>query len=258
MGLLGIPTDITSNLDAWQFKNVATQVEKANALLDKYAVVTALGTAAGLPPTQAIADAWGLSTVAISAGLIDQQRQAIEAITNATKELAAEQPDSPSLKKLAEARAKYAAGDLPGAKRLAAGSTTSAFNEDASGKMIALAKQTQAAYKPSFLSRIGMFFQDPEGDLAAAEKAYEAGEYEQALKLARSAHDTWSGAERGGIMRLAVLMALMCGLSAAVWWLLKKLDPGAKADKRFGPGGRHTGHVLSADDRKGSWKDWSS
>lgn len=79
--------------------------------------------------------------------------------------------------------------------------------------MIQVAKEKQASFKPSFFTRIGMYWADPSGDLAKAEAAYLADDPATALKLASKAYDGWKDAQQRGIARLAILMGLMCALT---------------------------------------------
>jgi len=250
-GLSGMPTDITANLSSWTFRPVAGQVTKANGLLDAYASVQAAAKEAGLPEAPGVAKAWGTLTMDGTASVIEDQRQAIEAIVSASATLANEPADSPSLKDVAAAREKYAAGEFSEAERLASSSTTSLFNQAASAKTIALAKATGTGYKPSFFGRIGLYMANPEGDLRAAEDAYGQGDYAKALKLSRSAYDTWDGADDRGLMRLAIAAGLMCALSTGVWWGLRRLDP-KNAGSVAG-----AGHSLG-DDHGPRWKDWEN
>jgi hypothetical protein len=98
-----------------------------------------------------------------------------------------------------------------------------------------------------------MLFTDPAADLAKAETAYAAGDGTAALKLSRSAYDTWNNANRRGIQRLAMLAGLMAGLSLGVWYLLQRMDR-TPAPKRLGEG-----HFIDAsDERRGSWRDWEN
>ncbi|MGE5595353.1 MAG: hypothetical protein ACM3S1_04885 [Hyphomicrobiales bacterium] len=251
LGLTGVPTDIQANLDEWQFGGVAGQVADANKVLDNYQRVVARSNDAGLGAPGGVAAAWGTSTIARSGAVVEDQDQAISAIVNATSSLANEEAGSPALARLAQARDAYAAGNFEEAARLASESTTTAYNEVAAGRMLELAREKQASYKPSFFGRIGLFFTDPEGDLAKAEQAYANGDPEAALKLSGSAYDAWDGANERGLMRLAILAGAMCGLTVGVWYLLRRLDP----DRVSRPAG--TGHVLTEESRA-SWRDWEN
>ena len=102
-------------------------------------------------------------------------------------------------------------------------------------------------------------FQDPEAELAAAEKAYAEGDYGAAFKHSRAALDTWNNADASGLKRLAALAGLMSTLTVGAWWLIRKLDikGGSHGGRNFAPHG--PGHVLpGADDRRGSWRDWEN
>jgi len=252
MGLTGMPSDIYDNLIAWIFDPVPAQVAKANKALDSYAEVQQLSTEAGLGAPEGVNKYWGHTTIAKTSVVIEEQRGAIAAITSATVQLASKPDDSPSKKKLAEAREKYSAGEYTEAKNLAAEGVTSAYNEVAAGKMIEIAKQKQADFSPNFFARIGLIFEDPAGDLEKAEAAWEAGDGAAALKLSRGAYDTWNGASEAGIQRLAMVAALMCAISFGVWFILRRLE-GPVVVKKAGEG-----HVLDSDDRRGSWRDWEN
>ena len=259
LGLSGTPSDIGKNLSAWAFSGVAAQVAQASTLLDSYAAVSKLANDASLPPSVGVAQSWGTDTMANTKTIIEDQRQVIQGWVDASKQLASEQPDSPALKDLADARDRYAKGDFGEAKKLVAASVTTAYNEVAAGKMIAIAKEKQSSYKSSFLGRIGLLLKNPSGDLARAQSDYGSGNPESALKLSRSAYDDWNDAKSRGLQRLAILAGLMCALSFGVWFALKRLDrdgrQGAKKSSRGGAGG----HVLeSPDARRPSWKDWEN
>lgn len=247
-GLSGVPTDVQANLDAWIFKPIEKQVADANAVLDEYAAVLDEGAKAGLPATQALLGHWGAEPLAASRQRVDDQRQAIAAIAGATVELANEPEGSAALQQLAKAREEYGAGNFVEAERLAAAARTTAFNETASARMLAIAREKQSGFKPSFLTRVGLLFQDPDADLARAEAAYAAGDHAEALRLARAAYTGWTDATERGLMYLSVLAGLMSAVSVGAWWLLRRLDPHRTFER---PGG--TGHVI--EDRRSGWRD---
>ena len=254
MGLYGMPSDIYDNLLAWVFDPVAGQVAKANKVLDSYAEVTALSTEAGLGTPDGVAKVWGKKKVSESSVVVEEQRQAIATILSSTKELEGASDDSIAKKKLAEAREKYAAGDYAGAKAAAAGGVTAAFNEVAAGKMIQIAREKQEAFSPNFFGRIGMFWADPDGDLAAAEQALKDGDGNKALELSQAAYESWDGATQRGIQRLAMAAGVMCALTFAVWFILRRLDgPSAPAKK---PGQGH--YLEESAERRSSWRDWEN
>jgi hypothetical protein len=98
-----------------------------------------------------------------------------------------------------------------------------------------------------------MFFVDPDGQLADAEQALADGDGATALKLSRSAYDTWDGASQRGIQRLAAGAGIMCALTFLVWFLLHRLE-GPSTPKRAGQG-----HYLEeAGERRSSWRDWEN
>ena len=251
-GLNGVPTDIQQLLDDWQFSSIGSLVTAARSAMDEYAGLAALAADAGLERGTSVADGWAGRSVAQSRQLIADQRQAIIAISQAAAQLAGQPEDAPSMRQLAQARARYATGDFFEAQSLASGSTTTAFNQVAAARLIEIAREKQASYNPSFLGRIGLFFRDPAADLAAAEKAYAAGDPNAALRLAKTSYDGWNGAERRGLMRLAILAGVMCLLTAVSWYVLRRLDPNRAATRPLG-----SGHVLTEESRS-SWRDWDS
>jgi hypothetical protein len=255
MGLTGTPKDIATNLDAWMFSATAGQVTDGNAVLDDYASVLKLASDNSYGPSVGVAKSWGTATLAQTKNVIEDQRQALQQLVDAGKRLSAEAGGSPAMLQLADAHGKYDAGDFDEAKHLAATSTTTAFNEIAAAKMLTIARNERASYRPTFLGRIGLLFANPDGDLAKAEKAYSSGDPTSALTLARSAYDGWNGASSRGLSRLGILAAVMCGLSVGVWWLLRRIDRPAAASRATSA----QGHVLdSPESRRGSWKDWEN
>lgn len=255
MGFSGMPPEIQANLDAWAFTGVATQVKAATDILDDYLGVVAMADEAGLPQSNGVIDAWPVRRLTEVAALVEDQRQAIVSITAAVRQLAEEAPGSPALRQLDDARDRYAHADYPAAKRVASGSTTTAFNQVAAGKVLAVAREQKASFKPSFLDQVGLLFSDPAGDLAKAEKAYTDGDPTTALRLARSAIDQWDGASGRGLMYLAALAGLMCAVTLGAWWLLRRLDPGRAVLQQRAS----AGHALAApDERRGAWRDWEN
>ncbi|MCC7364135.1 MAG: hypothetical protein IT303_07155 [Dehalococcoidia bacterium] len=252
MGLPGVPADIQGLLDEWQFGPVPALVTSGNSVLDDYKLLTEETAAAGLPVGDAVAKSWGTVSVELTRRAIVDQRQAIAAIGRAATELAGQPEDAPSMVQLADARTKYTEGDYVKAEQLAATSTTTAYNQVAAKKMIAIAKEEQAAYKPSFLGKVGMFWADPDGDLASAEEAYASGDPTKALGLAKSAYTGWTEAEKRGLMRLAMLAGAMCLVTVGTYYLLRRLDPDRNAVKPLGQG-----HVLT-DEGRGGWQDWEN
>jgi hypothetical protein len=253
VGLTGLPTDIYDNLIAWNFEAIPARVASADELLRAYGQVRTMSAEAGLSTPDNVAKSWGTTTIARTAVVVEDQRQALLSIIAATEQLAAEPEGSRARMRLAEARELYNAGDFTGARASAAGGVTDVYNDVAAGKMIDLAKEKQSTFKAGFLGRVGMFFTDPDGDLAKAEAAYAAGDGATALQLSRSAYDAWDGANRRGIQRLAILAGVMAGLSFLVWYLLQRMER-VPAPKRLGEG-----HFIDvSDDRRGSWRDWEN
>ncbi len=251
MGLAGVPLDIQANLDAWSFGGIEGQAAQGNKVLDSYATVVAQARDNGLENSGAVAKSWGSDTMAHTSTVIEDERLAIAAITSAAEQLAGLHADPPALKQLEDARAKFASGDFAEAKRLASGAVAAQFNGVAAGKLIELAKQKQASFSPSFLSRVGLLFMDPAGDLAAAEKAYAAGDSKTALALSRSAYDGWNDAGSRGLQRLAVLAGVMCALSVGIWYLLRRLQRPPNE-----PGGGQQGHFI--EPARFNWHDWEN
>ncbi len=258
LGLTGTPTDIIENLDAWAFNNIPAQVATANSVLDSYQAVVTLAKDTGNVVPDAAAKSWGTETMSKTAGVVANQKQALQSLVAATEILAGQPPDSPAWARLNEARDKYAAGEFGETQRLASTSSTDVYNEASSAQLIGRAKQTRTAFRPNWLGKVGMLFSNPDGDLAAAEAAYAAGEYDKALKLSDSALKTWDGAESRGLLRLSILCALLAALTLGTWWLLRRLADPADAHRSGGSGA--AGHVLTpADDgRVSHWKDWEN
>jgi len=259
MGLSGTPADIQENLDAWIFTGIAGQVTNGATVLDAYATVLKATTDAGLAPPDAVAKSWGTAPLARTRGVIEDQRLAVTAISGSAAKLTAEPEGSPALLKLADAKQKFAEGRFDAAKQLAANAVTTAFNEVAAGKMITIAKAKQAEFKPSFLSKVGLLFSDPDGDLAEAQRAYDSGDPNRAVSLSKAAYAAWDGADGRGLQMLAVLTGVMCGLSGLVWYLLRRLDPPSTpfgGRKSAGPAGRH--NIGDPEERRPSWRDWEN
>jgi hypothetical protein len=258
-GFEGIPEDIQENLNHWSFNSVAGQVAEANRLLDDYTKLVADATAAGLPPLDNVKKSWNTGTVRETRGVMADQQQALDAIVNTTRVLENEEPDAPSMKQLAEARVRWAEGDLDGAAHIAATAATTSFNEDAAVKLIALAKEKEAKYTPSFLGRIGLIGKDPGGQIHRAEEAYAAGDPTKALDLAESAFKTWDTADRTGLQRLGALMFAMCLLCGGVFWLLRRMDDDDDLQMTLDPDAAMGGHNLGdPETRRPSWRDWEN
>lgn len=248
----GIPSDIYNNLIAWVFEPIAGQVAEGDRIIGSYRSVTALAAEAGLATPPAVAESWGKARLSETARLIEDQRQAIVAITTAESELAGEPEDSPYREGLRKARELYTQGDFTGARAAASSGITSRLNSEAAARMIELARQKQASFAPGFLARVGMLFTSPESKLAEAEAALAAGDGTRALGLARDAYNTWDDAAGRGLQRLAMLTAVMCALSFGVWTVLNRLNR-EPPPKKLGQG-----HVIEANARVGSWRDWEN
>ncbi len=223
VGLVGVPADIQSTLDSWSFKSISDRVVRADKLVAKYQAVREKETAAGLAPSSAVPEAWDSYTLSQIEQLIDQQGNVIDSIGGALRTIADEPEDSSAWDHIAEAKAAYAAGDFEEAARLSSEAGAVIYNEVASTRMIAVAEATGADFQENFFKHIGLLFEDPEGDLAAAKAASTAGNDAEALALAQSAYDTWTGAQTRGLQRLAILAALMSALTFGGWWLLGRV-----------------------------------
>ncbi|MEP7216350.1 MAG: hypothetical protein ABI782_08855, partial [Anaerolineaceae bacterium] len=217
----------------------------------------ALGADAGLPASRGVPTVWGKKTLAETAAVVEQQRQAAQVLRDASKQFAAETADSPLAKQLVLAKEKFGAGDYADAIRLASTTVTGAFNLEAAGKVILIAKRKQAAYSPGFLERIGLLLKDPDGDLASAEAAYAAGDGATALGLAQSASGAWDDSRTRGLSILSILAGVMCAASVGTWLLLRRNDSSAQRALTVARGGS-TGHVLEASESKSRWKDWEN
>jgi hypothetical protein len=247
-----IPSDIYNNLIAWVFHPVAGQVAQGDAILAAYRSATELAAVAGLQTPDVVAVSWRRARFSETARLIEDQRQAIVAIQAATTELANEPENSPFRDAIRKARELYEKGDFVGARTAATSGVTGRVNSDAAARLITLAKETRDAFNPGFFARVGMLFTDPDATLRQAEEALAAGDGTRALQLARDAHATWDGASARGIQRLALLAAVMCALSFAVWVLLRRLER-PPANKKVGQG-----HFIESNTRTGSWRDWEN
>ncbi|MBI5947321.1 MAG: hypothetical protein HY875_04200 [Chloroflexi bacterium] len=260
LGLTGVPTDIVANLDDWAFNNIPAQIATANAVLDSYQAVLTLANDTGNVTPDAVAKSWGTETMSKTAGLVANQKAALQAIIAALGILEGQPPESRAWSRLAEAKEQYAAGAFGEAQRLASTSSTDVYNEGASARLMAQAKETRDAFKPNWLGKIGMLFANPEGDLAAAEAAYTAGEYGQALELSDSALKAWNGAESRGLLLLSVLCGLMAAVTLGTWWLLRRLADPEEARRAAAAGPETPGHVLTPADngRISNWRDWEN
>lgn len=255
LGLEGVPTDLRANLDAWTFGSVPGQVEAAKTVLADYRAVLAAIQAAGLSDAL-MKQYWPGRPLAESRNLVADLRQALEAITNAEAVLATDPDNADGQARIAEARTKFVAGELQEAERLAAASRTTKFNTEAATRLIALAKEKQAAFQEDLFTRVGLLWSDPDGDLAEAEAALAAGNPTEAIRLSRSAIDAWDGAARRGFSRLALLFAAMAALCTGTWALLRRLDGKAAAARR--PASVPAGHFLGPPEERGGWRDWEN
>ena len=257
LGLSGTPSDIFDNLDVWSFAAVPGQIARGSSVLDAYAAVAALGSEAGLPPSQGVAASWGKKTLTETGAVVEQQRQAAQVLREAAKQFVSEPPESSAQKQLMLAREKFAAGNYADAKRLASATITGGINLDAAGKVIEIAKRTQAGYSPGFFEKIGLLLKDPDGDLEAAEAAFSAGDSAKAMGLAQSASEAWDASKTRGLSFLSILAGVLCTLSVGTWLLRRRNDSSARRAVVAARDGR-TGHVLEASESKSRWKDWEN
>ncbi|MFN0094124.1 MAG: hypothetical protein ACKVVT_05020 [Dehalococcoidia bacterium] len=248
-GFVGWPTDVEANLRNWQFKPIAGQVQQMDTLTAEYVdLVDKIRGDELVVPVQTVVDTWSKGSLSDLERLLQDVRQSLDSIRTATTALANQPADDDARTRLDEARVKFSEGKLSEAKSLAAGSTTVRFNKDASSKMLALAKKTEQEFEPSFFKKIGLMWTDPAGDVAAAEAAFEAGEYGKSLQLSEAAYNTWTDAQGRGLWRLAVLSAGMCGITVGAWYLVKRLDPGRRRQR--------VQRRLTVDSKpKSSWRD---
>ena len=249
LGFAGLPLDMVERLKNWSFGVIDDQIVRANAALDAYVRVQELAVASGLPPSEAAKDTWTNGTIAQVQAQISMQEQTIIAITDAEVQIANEPDDSPAFAVLDEARAQYAAGDLQLAARTAADAVSEVINRDVSGGLLDVAAAKQEAFSSNFFKKVGLLFEDPDADLATAQAAYEAGDFEAALVSAQAAIDAWDGAQGRGFMRLMILTAVMAALTFGVWWLLQRAS-------RPEPS-RGIGHYLEEGSTP-SWRDWEN
>ncbi|MEZ4481617.1 MAG: hypothetical protein R3B97_10770 [Dehalococcoidia bacterium] len=259
LALNGLPTDLQANLDAWTFDPVQGQVERANRLLDEYTALLARAAQQGGVGT-GISGRWNKVPLIDIESLLTQMSQALDAMEVSAARLSNGVDDPSGRESLDQARIKFLSGDFAEAKRLAAGATSIGFNKEASAKIIALAKERKRTFSPGFFQTIGMYFEDPAGQITAAESAYDDGDFAKALELANGAIVTWDESQQRGLFRLSVAAGLMTALALGCWWLVRRLDgrrhPAAVAST--GKGGLpREGHVLAEpSERAASWRDW--
>ena len=255
-GLKGWPRDMQANLNSWQFRPIISESARVERLLDAYVKLLSEAETNQLESggmVTNIAAAWAEKTLQDLEALMQDFQKAIDAIGAASASLANQADGSPGAKQLADARAKFNAGDVSDAKVLAAGSTTVRFNKEAAEKMLALAKETQEGYIPTFFGKIGLMFLNPDKQLAAAETAYTAGDYASSLAESRAAFGAWEESSRNGVKRLAILSAVMSGFMVGGWYLLKRFGP--KKGKR---GVKRRFELGSGPSSGGDWREWEN
>ncbi|MEP6872441.1 MAG: hypothetical protein ABI939_11415 [Anaerolineaceae bacterium] len=257
LGLNGTPSDIFDNLDVWSFAAVPAQIARGSTILDAYAKVVALGTEAGLPTSRGVAASWGKRTLTETAAVIEQQRLTAQVLRDASKQVASEPPQSSPSEQLMLANEKFEMGDYADASRLASTILNGASNLQAASEAIAIARGRQAAFSPGFVEKIGLAMKDPNGDLAAAEAAYTAGDGATALVLAQSAIGAWDASQARGLRFLSILVGTICAISAAAWILVRRNDASARRAMNAARDGR-AGHELDASEPKSRWKEWDN
>jgi hypothetical protein len=257
-GFEGVPNDIQTSLDSWSFKSIGDKVTRANEALDGYAALLTASDAAGLDRSSAVADTWSESTISQIEGVIQQQRRVVDAFVNAAESIAEEPADSNAWGLLDDARVAYAEGDLAAASELAAAAAAFVYNQFASVQMIEIADIEGDLYKENFLKRIGMLFENPEADLDAAHAALEAGNTEEAVRLARQAFETWNGAQARGLQRLAILAGAMSALTFGSWFLLRRVDFGRDDGEISASRARLAVEGNPPPPSKRSWRDWEN
>ncbi len=256
VGLTGVPADIQSALDSWSFKSISDRVSRADKLITDYQAVVEKETAAGLAPSSAIPNAWDAYTISQLGQLISKQGNVIDSITGATRTIGDEPADSSAWDNLAEAKAAYAGGDFDEAARLASEAGAVIYNEVASIRMIAVAEATGKDFHENFFKHIGLLWENPEADLAAAKTASAAGNDEEALTLAQSAYETWTGAQTRGLQRLAILAAIMSGLTFGGWWLLGRVT--SSKEEISIHRAREAVSGASPGETPRTWRDWEN
>ncbi len=255
-GFTGVPLDIVNSLREWSFGAIENQVDRARDLLADHVALVHQIEAAGLKPPGTIIEAWPMTTTAGIAGLIAEQRQAVNALVETGERLAGADPDSPAHGLYRDARIAYNAGDVAEAHRLANAAAETAYTATASERMLMIAAAEQERFSDSFFERIGLIGHAPDERLDQARQAFRAGEHAEALRLARSAFDSWNGAQSRGLQRLAALAAIMSGLAFGAWWLLTRLDRAPEEVQKA-----QEGHYLEHDPnkpRRRSWRDYEN
>jgi hypothetical protein len=256
--ILGMPPEIQNALDEWEFAPVAELVKLGNEVLDAYLSAAEYAGQQNLSVNvTAMGKVWASAPLKTTKAYVADMRAAVDAIVRGEEVAGGEPPESPSHKAVADARAKFAEGDFTTVKSLSAGTVTADFNRDAAIKLLALAKETQDGWKPSFFETIGLYQEDPEGDLKKAEQAFADGDYAKAIKLAREVQETYNGAQNAGYLRLAIMAGLLTMFATGGWWLVKRYDDRRQAKDEAARPKRRQGHALNEPgERRGSWQDF--
>lgn len=222
-GLSGEPAGIRPNLDTWNFDAATRDIAAARSALLNYDNAVGEAAAAGLPMVpEAIQAAWAEGSLTELRAIIEEQRTAIRTIADSVEALAA-QPENPlALAALERAREAYRAGDFSTAAEQASQAVTDSLNLAAAGRMIEAAEARQAEFDPNFMSNVGLLWRDPAAQLQDARLAYEEGRGTDALRLATAAYETWGGAQRDGMFRLALAAGAACALFVLVAFVIGK------------------------------------
>jgi len=257
LGLTGIPSDIQANLVEWSFSPVAGQVDRARDVLAEYRDLLAATDAAGLTRTADVAERWATTSIAASDGLVAKHSETVSLVVRAGEGLDGLDADHPAFTEIQEARVAYNDGDLEAAGQHATAAMAEVYNVGASARMIAIATEEQTAFTNGFFKRVGLLWSDPDQDLTVAREAYAQGDYATALGKSRAAFEAWNGARARGLQRLAMMAAVMGGLSLLTWWVLVRMDRGGRLAVSY------SGHRLERDGTEGtrskpSWRDWEN
>ncbi len=260
-GLAGEPAGLRPNLDAWNFDAASRDVAYANQVFNDYQKVFDMAHLDGLPISAGVSKSWSAESLIKTAEAVESQRQAVFVLRDAATALAEQPESSYPLKQMEEARTRYEAGEFAEASRIASEAVADSINSIAAARMIEKARERQQSFDTNLINSIGLWRQNPEGDLERAIAAQEAGRGSEALKYAGRAYDTWGTATAQGWLRLAFLMAVNCLLSFGLYYLLRRFDlrrsKPKKARGRASAKGKMAGTPAETA-RASSWRDWEN
>ena len=120
-------------------------------------------------------------------------------------------------------------------------------------QMIAVATERQSTASGDFFSRIGLFFSDPDGDLAAAEVALAEGDTALAVRKSRAAYEAWGSAKADGMKLLAIAAALLGALFVGGWLALHRLN---REPEQHRVQSDAAGHFLEDKGSNVNWREW--